>query len=157
MSNHLFFKKKKQNICNVTLKKKHKNLLIRFCKTHAMNMKRIIGADCRPCTALSLFPSQSPAALALEDITFWNLLESGCLTKIGSLNKVFSGAAFLCLRCVEIFKEGRKMRRFPNHLTAETAPARMPMEWDSCPTAQTWERCFCTVSLLFLYEVRRLR
>lgn len=90
-------------------------------------MKKIIRADCRPHTALSLFPSQSLAALALEDITFWNLVESGCLTKIGSLNKVFSGAAFLCLRCVEIFKEGRKMCRFPNYLTAETAPAGMPV------------------------------
>lgn len=33
----------------------------------------------------------------------------------------------LSLHCVEIFKEGRKMRRFPNYLTAETAPAGMQL------------------------------
>lgn len=91
------------------LKKKHKNLLTRFCKIHARDMKRIIWADCRPCTALNLFSSQSPAALALEDVTFWNLVESGCLKKDGSLNKVFSGAAFLW--AFTVWKFSRKEER----------------------------------------------
>lgn len=56
----------------------------------------------------------------------------------------------LSLPCVEIFKEGRQMRRFPNYLTAETAPAGMPLEWDCRPAAQNWECCFCTSLLALL-------
>lgn len=86
------------------LKKKHKNLLTRSCKIHARNMKKIIWTDCRPCTALNLFSSQSPAALA-----FWNLVESGCPTKDGGLNKVSSGAAFLW--AFTVWKFSRKEER----------------------------------------------
>lgn len=62
----------------------------------------------------------------------------------------------LSLHCVEIFKEGRKMCRFPNYLTAETAPAGMPLERTLVPQHRTGSAASAPISLLFLDEVRRL-